>query len=143
MIAVDTNVLVYAHRREAREHATASKRLRELAEGRVPWAIAWPCVYEFISVVTNRRVWKEAASTPSQAWAQVEAWLASPTLRLLSEVEGFARVLQDFAQRPRVTGPVIHDARIAALCTAHGVECLLSRDRDFGLFPELRTENPF
>jgi predicted nucleic acid-binding protein len=92
-------------------------------------------VYEFISVVTNRRVWKDAASTPLQAWAQVEAWLASPSLCLLSEVDGFASVLQHFAGRPRVTGPAIHDARIAALCTAHGVERLLSRDRDFALFP--------
>jgi toxin-antitoxin system PIN domain toxin len=143
MIAVDTNVLVYAHRRETRENEAASACIRDLAQGRTPWAIPWPCLYEFISVVTNRRIWKDAASTPAQAWAQVEAWLASPSLRLLCEVDGFADVLRDLACRPRVIGPVIHDARIAALCTAHGVERLLSRDRDFALFPELPVENPF
>jgi predicted nucleic acid-binding protein len=45
--------------------------------------------------------------------------------------------------RPRVRGPVVHDARIAASCVAHGVDELLSRDRDFPLFPELRVVNPF
>ena len=57
MIAVDTNVLVYAHRREAREHAVAIERIRHLAEGLKPWAIPWPCIYEFISVVTRVFLW--------------------------------------------------------------------------------------
>lgn len=73
MIAVDTNVLVYAHRREAKEHAVASSKLSELASGSEPWAIPWPCVYEFFSVVTNRRIWKDAVSTPAQAWLQISA----------------------------------------------------------------------
>jgi uncharacterized protein len=143
MIAVDTNVLVYAHRREAREHPAAAHRLTELAAGSNAWAIPWPCIYEFFSVVTNCRIWKEAASTQEQAWRQVEAWLGSPSLRLLSETDDFASVLGELAQRPRVLGPVVHDARVAALCLAHGVEILLTRDRDFSLFPELVTSNPF
>jgi hypothetical protein len=141
--AVDTNVLVYAHRREVPEHVAAVDAVKELAEGTTPWAIPWPCVYEFISVVTNARVWKASASTPAQALAQVAAWAASPQLVLLAETEGFLEVLGRLAARPRVRGPVIHDARIAALCVAHGVEALLSRDRDFSLFPELAIENPF
>ncbi|MGH6636439.1 MAG: type II toxin-antitoxin system VapC family toxin [Gammaproteobacteria bacterium] len=60
-------MLVYAHRREAREHIAARELLRQLAEGPEPWAIPWPCVYEFFSVVTNPRIWKEAVSTPKQA----------------------------------------------------------------------------
>ncbi len=143
MIAVDTNVLVYAHRKEAAEHATAYARVRALAEGTEPWAIPWPCVYEFFSIATSPRIWKDAASTPEQAWAQLEAWFASPTLRLLHETDDFAQVLASFAARGRVRGPVIHDARVAAICVAHGVRVLLSRDRDFALFPELEVENPF
>ena len=61
----------------------------------------------------------------------------------LSEPEGFASIVAGFARRPRVAGPVIHDARIAAICVAHGVEKLMTRDRDFSLFPELVTEDPF
>lgn len=143
MIAVDTNVLVYAHRREASEHATALALLQSLAGSDDPWAIAWPSIYEFFSVVTNRKIWKDAASRPEQAWGQISAFTAAPGLRLLSEPEGFASILAGFAKRPRVAGPVIHDARIAAICVAHGVEKLMTRDRDFSLFPELIVEDPF
>jgi uncharacterized protein len=143
VIAVDTNVLVYAHRREASEHARANAVLRELSEGALTWGLPWPCVYEFFSVVTNPRIWKGAASTPAQAWAQLEAWLGSPSLSLLAETDEFAAVLGRFLRLPRVRGPVVHDARIAALCLAHGVSELVTRDRDFSLFPDLTTRDPF
>jgi uncharacterized protein len=142
VLAVDTNILVYAHRVEAREHAAAAAAVRKLAEGTSSWAIPWPCVYEFFSVVTNSRIWHDRASTPQQAWSQLEAWLASPSLQLLGETPTFAETLGRLVTLPRVRGPVVHDARVAALCMAHGVEALLTRDRDFSLFSELRTRNP-
>lgn len=143
MIAVDTIMLVYAHRREAPEHPAALAKLAALAGGSAAWAIPWPCVYEFLSVVTNRRIWQEKASSQAEAWRQVEAWVGSPSVRLLSETADFVAVLSGLVARPRVIGPVVHDARIAAICVAHGVQVLLTRDRDFSFFPELRTENPF
>jgi toxin-antitoxin system PIN domain toxin len=143
MLAVETNVLVYAHRREVAEHATAGAVLRGLAEGPERWAIPWPCVYEFVSVVTNRRIWKRAASTPAEALSQLRAWCDAPGCELIGETEDFLSILEPLARRPRVSGPVIHDARIASICVAHGVEALLTRDRDFSLFPELTTRNPF
>lgn len=143
MIAIDTNVLVYAHRRESAHHERAAAVVRELAEGRDRWAIPWPCVYEFFSVVSNPRIWKEAASLPEQAWRQINAWTASPTVSLLGEPQEFVPLLERFVDRPRVRGAVVHDARIAALCMVHGVRELLTSDRDFSLFPELPTRNPF
>ena len=143
MIAVDTNLLVYAHRREARIGDAAHALMVELAEGDRAWAIPWPCCYEFLSVVTNRRIWKDQATPPEQAWRQFEAWTTSPSNRLIGETADFAGILRRFVHRPHVVGGVVHDARIAALCVAHGVEALLTRNRDFSLFPELRTRNPF
>jgi toxin-antitoxin system PIN domain toxin len=143
MVAVDTDVLIYAHRRDVEEHARARQLLQVLAASPRPWAIPWPCVYEFFSVVTNPRIWRDSASTPEEAWLQLDAWFAAPTLRLLGEADGFAPMLERFLRRNRVRGPVVHDARVAAICVAHGVESLVSRDRDFALFPELRVENPF
>ena len=143
MIAVDTNLLVYAHRRESAVHLPARAILRRLAEGESVWAIPWPCCYEFLSVVTNRRIWKDQATTVADAWRQLTAWTASPSSRLLGETDDFIDVLSDFIQRPRVHGAVVHDARVAAICVAHGAEALLTRDRDFSLFPELRTRDPF
>ena len=142
MIAVDTNLLVYAHRREAQAHNTANNLLRELSEGRRLWAIPWPCCYEFLSVVTNRRIWRESATPPERAWSQLEAWTSSPSNQLIGETDDFLKVLNGFVQRPRVRGAVVHDARVAAICIAHGVEMLLTRDRDFSLFPELPTRDP-
>ena len=142
MIAVDTNILVYAHRRESRAHDAADHVLRELAEGSRRWAIPWPCCYEFLSVVTNRRIWRGAESSPDEAWNQLRAWTDSPSNRLIGETRGFATILERFVCRPRVRGPVVHDARVAAICLAHGVDELLTRDRDFALFPELRTRDP-
>ena len=142
MIAVDTNLLVYAHRREARAYKTAYNVLRELSEGERVWAIPWPCCYEFFSVVTNRRIWRESVTPPERAWAQLEAWTSSPSNQLIGETDDFLSVLKGFVQRPRVRGAVVHDARVAAICIAHGVEMLLTRDRDFSLFPELPTSDP-
>jgi toxin-antitoxin system PIN domain toxin len=142
MNAVDTNLLVYAHRRESRHHEPAVEVLRTLAEGGERWAIPWPCLYEFASVVTSPRIWKDAASRPDQAWRQIAAWTGSPGLSLLGETEDFVETLAGFLQKPRVRGPIVHDARIAAICVAHGVRELLTVDRDFSLFPELPTRNP-
>jgi toxin-antitoxin system PIN domain toxin len=140
--AVDTNILVYAHRRESTHHARASTVVRALAEGAERWAIPWPCLYEFFSVVTSARIWKHAASTPHQAWEQIDAWTAAPSVSLLGEPDDFLPVLEKFVRRTRVRGPIVHDARIAAICVAHGVRELWTADRDFSLFPELPTRNP-
>jgi toxin-antitoxin system PIN domain toxin len=140
--AVDTNILVYAHRREAKEHESAASLLTAVSESPVPWAIPWPCAYEFFSVVTNPRIWGAAASTPDQAWRQLYAWMSSPSVRLLAETPEFPAVLERLVTGSRVRGPIVHDARVAALCLAHGVEVLLTRDRDFSMFRGLETRDP-
>ena len=48
VIAVDTNLLVHAHRRESRMHEPAHALVRALAEGEA-WAMPWPCCYGFLS----------------------------------------------------------------------------------------------
>ncbi|MCY4547313.1 MAG: PIN domain-containing protein [Defluviicoccus sp.] len=143
MIAVDTNLLVYAHRRESRLGEAAHAAIAELAEGERSWAIPWPCCYEFLSVATNRRIWRDRATAPDHAWRQFRAWADSPSNRMIGETGDFTDILQRFVSRPHVVGGVVHDARIAAICVAHGVEELLTRDRDFSLFPELPTRDPF
>ncbi|MCY3851581.1 MAG: PIN domain-containing protein [Acidimicrobiaceae bacterium] len=142
MIAVDTNILVYAHRHESRHGDAAYQLLTTLAEGNQPWAIPWPCCYEFLSVTTNRRIWNDDASTPHQAWRQLLAWTGSPSNRLIGETAEFLDILREFVDRPRIIGGIVHDARVAAICVAHGVEALLTRDRDFSMFPQLPTRDP-
>ncbi len=142
MIAVDTNILVYAHRRDADFHAAAAQRVKTIAEGRSAWAIPWPCLYEFFAITTHPRIYGPP-STPGEAISQIEAWLASPTLTLLSETPGYWDTLKESLATGKVTGPMVHDARIAALCAAHGVRELWSADRDFGRFSSwLSVRNP-
>lgn len=142
MLAVDTNILVYAHHRQSPPYFAARQILQELAEGDEPWVIPWPCAFEFLGVVTNRRIWKEAASPTERAWQQLRAWEASPSCRMIGETDSFMDILEGLVNRPRITGPIVHDARIAAVCIAHGVEALLTRDRDFSMFPQLPTRDP-
>lgn len=141
MIAVDTNVLVFAHRPDSALHAPAAARVRGLAEGRAAWAIPWPCIHEFLAIVTHPRIYRPA--TPlADALGQVDAWLESPSVVLLSEDGVYRPVLRGLVERARVAGPQVHDARIAALCLANGVSELWTADRDFGRFDALRVRNP-
>jgi uncharacterized protein len=141
VIALDTNILVYAHREDAAFHTAALAALTELAHSRAAWAIPWPCLHEFFSVVTHPRIYDPATPTAA-ALGQIEAWLASPSLVLLAETEQHWHSLRTLLQQGKVAGPMVHDARIAALCQQHGVRELWSADRDFGRFGGLKVRNP-
>lgn len=141
MIAVDTNILVYAHRGESVFHAEAFRCLTGLAEGARAWAIPDACIHEFLAVVTNPRVFTPA-STTSQALAQVNAWLASPSVEVLYARALHWDTLSRLAIAARLMGGQFHDARIAAICIENGVSEFWTADRDFSRFPELNTHNP-
>lgn len=141
MIAVDTQVLVYAHRADSPWHAEARDRLVALAESGRAWAIPWACVHEFISIVTHPRLY-DPPSTLDQAFDAIDAWRGSEALVLIGEGADHLDRLRTLATRGKVKGPTIHDARIAAICLAHGVDALWTLDRDFTRFPGLRTQNP-
>ena len=140
MIALDTNVLVYAHRPEYSFHSAAGVLIRSLAEGAARWAIPWSCLHEFYAVVTNPRIHR-TPSSPTLAWEQIEAWLESPTLSVLAEAAGHLSTVRDLSLAARTVGAQIHDARIAAVCLEHGVSELITMDRDFSRFPALRVRS--
>lgn len=141
MIALDTNILVYAHREDSAWHETAAARIGQLAEGRAPWAIPWPCLHEFLAIVTHPRIYSPPTPLPA-AVDQVEAWLEAPSLVVLAEAEGYWPVLRAALEGGRIGGPQVHDARVVALCRLHGIRELWTADRDFGRFPGLAVKNP-
>jgi uncharacterized protein len=141
VIAVDTNVLVHAHRRDSPFFAKAAGQVAALAESSSAWAIPWPCVHEFFNIVTNPRVYKPASAF-GDATNQISAWMKSPSLVLLHEGPAHWATLLGLIQAARLVGGQIHDARIAAICLDHGVRELLSADRDFNRFPSLTVRNP-
>ena len=73
---------------------------------------------------------------------QIDAWLESPPLVLLSESDQHWPALRPLLEAGKVLGPQVHDARVAALCIQHGVREFWSADRDFSRFPDLATINP-
>lgn len=141
MIAVDTNLLVYAHREDCEFHQDALAALLGLIESGQPWAIPWPCVHEFLAITTHPRIY--SPPTPSKtAVAAIAVWLNTPTCRALAEGPGYIEVLATLLAKSRVVGSMVHDARVAALCRHHGVSELWTADRDFSRFGGLRTRNP-
>jgi uncharacterized protein len=141
VIAVDTNLLVYSHRSDSPFHPSARKLIEELRHGPAPWAIPWPCLHEFVAIVTHPRIFR--VPTPLEAaFASVDAWLAAGNVHLIGEGDGYYARLRQLACAAQIMGPRIHDARVAALCLHHGVAELWSADRDFSAFPQLKVRNP-
>ena len=141
MIAVDTNLLVYAHRPEMPFHERAREVLAAAVSGTEPVTVPWPCAHEFLAVVSNPRIFRDP--TPMDvALDAMGRLLDSAGDGFLAEGEGYLRTLERIARPARLQGAVVHDARIAALCLYHGVRVLWSADRDFSRFPDLAVANP-
>jgi toxin-antitoxin system PIN domain toxin len=141
MIGVDTNILVYAHRRDSPWHEPAARAVSTLAEGAARWALPWPCVHEFFSIVTHPRIYAPPSST-ERALEQIDAWLESPSVEPVSEEPGYWNELRPLLAAAKIAGSRVHDARIAALCKQHGIRELWTADRDFARFPQLAVRNP-
>jgi hypothetical protein len=141
VIAVDTNILVYAHRADSAFHDGARAALESLAAGTRPWALPWPCAHEFFAVVTHPRIYR--TPTPAaMAFDQLRALQTVANLVFIAEADGYLAQLEPLALAAKAQGGAIHDARIAAICLSHGVAELWSADRDFSRFASLKVRNP-
>ncbi|MBI3698038.1 MAG: PIN domain-containing protein [Acidobacteria bacterium] len=141
MIAVDTNILVYAVREDSPWHQAALSCIRRLAEGQATWAIAWPSIHEFLAVVTHPRIYRPPTSL-QDAILQVDYWKESPTLRMIGEDQAHWEHLKPVLVAGKATGPLVHDARVVAICRASGVREIWTADRDYSRFPGILARNP-
>lgn len=140
MIAIDTNLLVYASRSELPANEVSFRRIADLADGPQRWALPWPCIAEFVCVVTNPRIFR--VPTPVEtALDQVDAWIDAGPVLLAETVRTWDH-LKEVIGLAGLTGARVYDARIAAICLDHEVRELWTADRDFSRFPKLRTHNP-
>ncbi len=142
MLALDTNVLVYAHRQSTAYHRQALKLVRDLGEGLQPFALFWPSLYEFVRVVTHHRVFSPP-STVKQAIEAVRQFLDSPLVRILTETPNHLTILERILRSSPAPGNLIHDAHLVALALEHGVHEILTTDADFKRFPQVSSRNPF
>lgn len=141
MIAVDTNLVVYAHRPEMPFHERARELLQQAVNAAELLAVPWPCVHEFLSVVTHPRIFRDP--TPIEAALDaIQALHDSLGGCFIGEGEGYLESLDAMARPARLQGPRVHDARIAAICSYHAVRELWSADRDFSRFAGIQIRNP-
>ena len=136
LIAVDTNVLVYAHRDGSQHHRAALSVLEHLAEGTVPWGIPVFCIGEFIRVSTHPRLF-DPPSTLEESLATVGSLQKSPTLRILSPGSRYLELFAMMLREADARGNLAFDAMIAAVCVENGAREIVTLDRDFRRFPEL------
>jgi len=140
--AVDTNILVYAHREEFQRHDAALEFLRGIACSPEPWVLLWPCLYEFVRVVTHPRLF-EPPTPLDDAVEAVEGLLSSSSVLLFGEGKRHPSWFSKMLRHSGATGNLAFDAHIAALMKEHGIPEIVTADRDFHRFPGIRVSNPF
>jgi len=136
VIAIDTSVLVYAHRGETDLHPAASAELQRLCEGDEPWALPVFCVAEFFRVVTHRRVFNPPSSIRA-ATEFIEAVRQAPTCCIARPGNDYVDHLLTVMSASHARGNLVFDAQIAALCRENGIPTLMTSDRDFERFEGL------
>jgi len=142
LIAVDTNILVYASRTETEFHEPAVRLITQLAESERPWAIPWPCAYEYLRVVTHPRLFKPP-STQAEAIGRLNLLSASPSLTLIGPGPAHFDNLVGAAEQSGARGNLFFDVHIAAICREHGITEIMTMDRDFSRFSGIKVTRPF
>jgi toxin-antitoxin system PIN domain toxin len=140
LILIDANLLVYASVTSFAEHHGAREWLDGRLNGEDRVGLPWPSLLAFLRLVTNSRIFPQPLAM-SDAWRQVEAWLACDTVWIPSPSERHAAILARLLAGPGIVGNLVPDAHLAALAIEHGLE-LASSDGDFARFPGLRWTNP-
>jgi toxin-antitoxin system PIN domain toxin len=138
VIALDTNILVYAHRAEMAQHAAARAARAALAEGDEPFGVPVTVATEFLRVVTHPRVFRPPTDMPT-ARAALDAVLDSPSARLLAPGPRHRALLAEAIEEGDATGNLVLDAAIVATCREHAVRTILTNDLDFRRFPSIEV----
>lgn len=109
-----------------------------MTDGGHPWALPVFCISEFFRVVTHPRIFGNP-HTPSEAVEALERLLGFPALRVLFPGDRFLPILQEIVRKYEIRGNLVYDAQIVALCRESGTESILTDDRDFDRFKEIRS----
>lgn len=142
MLVVDTNVLVYAADETAAEHSACRVFVDDLRSDPSAWYVTWPILYEFLRIVSHRRVMRSPWNTTA-AWGFVEALLASPGLGFLQPGDRHHEVAsRTFRELPQLRGSILHDAATAIVMREHGISRIATHDTDFHRFPFVDVVDP-
>ena len=141
MIAIDTNLLVYAHRSGLPEHRRSQRAIEKASRNPRGWGIALPCLSEFWSVVTH----PTAAGRPStarEATRFLDALIEGAGAQIWLPGAGTWRRLEQLAGQLDVRGPRIFDLQIAVIASDQGATELWTHDASFLSVAGLRIVDP-
>lgn len=141
MIAIDTNLLVYAHRSGVPEHAAARGAIARAAASPAGWGIPLACVAEFWSVVTHPAA-AGRPSRPAEARAFLERLLTDGGGEIWLPLAGHERRLLALAEELAVAGPRVFDIGIGLVAFENGATEIWTHDAGFRAIPGLAVHDP-
>jgi uncharacterized protein len=141
VIAVDTNLLVYAHRAGCPEHVSARRAIEEAANGSEGWGIPASCLFEFWSVVTHPSS-AGGGSSPASARGFIEALVDTAGAVLLPSPPSLIPMCLKLAEQLNVRGPRIFDLQIGLVALDAGVTEIWTHDSGFIALPGLKLRDP-
>ncbi len=141
MIAIDTNLLVYAHRSGTAEHVAAQRAIEEACNSRGGCGVAEQAIAEFWSVVTHPAA-EGGPSSPHEAARFLRVLEEDGGVVTFAPGPGFAARLVQTAVDLNVRGPRVFDLQIALCAMDGGATELWTRDERFVKVPGLRVRNP-
>jgi Predicted nucleic acid-binding protein, contains PIN domain len=141
VIAVDTNLLVYAHRAGCAEHAAARRAIERAAASPDGWCIPLPCVFEFWSVVTHPSC-VGGPSPPAVALDFIDSLLSTGETQVLQPGADFAQRCFRKASNLSMSGPRVFDLQIGLIALEAGVTELWTHDAGFVALPGLKVVDP-
>jgi toxin-antitoxin system PIN domain toxin len=141
LIAIDTNLLIYAHRAALPEHRAARRAIERASCDSRGWGITLPSIAEFWSVVTHPAS-SGGPSTSRQARGFLYELIVEAGASLWMPREGFWQRLLELAGELRVAGPRVFDLQIALTAMENGAAEVWTHDSRFVAFPGLRIHDP-
>lgn len=142
MFVVDTNILVYSVNLDSPHHLTCRTALENWRRRADSWFITWDICFEFLRVVTHRRVLRSPLSL-DRAWSFLEALLATRSLGILCPTERHAAVFAALAEEmPHLSGNHMQDAATVTLMREHGIRSIYTCDSDFHRFSRIEAIDP-
>lgn len=142
MFVVDTNVLVDAADTDSPFHRACRNRLTSWRAGREPWFLTWGVCYEFLGVVTHRKLSRFAWSLPA-AWTFLGDVMTSRSVSLLVAGDRHAEVAAAvIEEHPTLSGSAVHDMTMVILMREHGIRRIVTRDVGFHRFKFVEVIDP-